>query len=178
MSKVSKSNYYNKGWIFSFFDFSLKHKILKANKSFLLHIQMELCYKSLKEIINILNDELNQKSNDVMTPLGYYISSELFIEILESVDYLHKQKPSIIHRDLKPSNILVTNGLNGRFVKLADFGLAVIHESEEQTHTKYLGTEGYVAPEVMLTRKYNTKADIYSLGVIASKLFNIDIYSK
>ena len=57
---------------------------------------------------------------------------------------------------------------------MADFGLAVIHESEEQTHTKYLGTEGYVAPEVF-NRKYDTKADIFSLGVIASKLFNIDI---
>jgi serine/threonine protein kinase len=67
-----------------------------------------------------------------MTPLGYYISSELFIEILESVDYLHKQK--VIHRDLKPTNVLITNG---RFVKIADFGLATIHEFERQSHTKY-----------------------------------------
>jgi serine/threonine protein kinase len=49
-----------------------------------------------------------------MTPLGYYISSELFIEILESVDYLHKQK--VIHEDLTPTNILITDGTNGRFV--------------------------------------------------------------
>jgi serine/threonine protein kinase len=108
-----------------------------------------------------------------MTPLGYYISSQLFEEILESVDYLHKQK--IIHRDLKPNNILITDGTNGRFVKIADFGLATFHLFDGQSHTKYKGTIRYAAPEVMSSRKYDTKADIYSLGVILQELFNIDI---
>jgi serine/threonine protein kinase len=40
-------------------------------------------------------------------------------EILKGVDYLHKQ--NIIHRDLKPNNILLTDGINGRFVKIANF---------------------------------------------------------
>ncbi len=78
-----------------------------------------------------------------MTPLVYYISSELFIEILESVDHFHKQK--VIHIDLKPTNILITDGMNGRFVKIADFGLATIHEFEGQSHTKYSGTPKYRA---------------------------------
>jgi serine/threonine protein kinase len=68
-----------------------------------------------------------------MTPLGYYIASELSIEILESVDYLHKQK--VIHRDLKPNNILITDRMNGRFVKIADFGLATFHEFDG--HKRY-----------------------------------------
>jgi alpha-tubulin suppressor-like RCC1 family protein len=148
-------------------------EILKAEKTLLLHIQMELCSKTLKDLINQLNQELNQKPEEVMTPLGYYISSELFIEILESVDYLHKQK--VIHRDLKPTNILITDGENGRFVKIADFGLATIHEFEGQSHTKYSGTPKYRAPEVCSKNKYDLKADIYSLGFILQDLFNFDV---
>ncbi len=62
----------------------------------------------------------------ILVSKGYFISSELSVDILQSVDYLHKQK--VIHRDLKPSNILITYEMNGRFVRIADFGLAVIHE--------------------------------------------------
>ncbi len=148
-------------------------EVFKPNKTLLLHIQMELCLISLREVTIKLNNELNQKPNEVMTPLGYYIASELSIEILESVDYLHKQK--VIHRDLKPNNILITSGMNGRFVKIADFGLATIHEFEGQSHTKYRGTIKYSAPEVMRTKNYDMKADIYSLGVILQEIFNIDI---
>ena len=124
----------------------------------ILYIQMELCLNTLKQIIEKVNKELNQKLSQVMTPLGYCIASELFTEILESVDYLHKQK--VIHRDLKPNNILITDGMNGRFVKIADFGLATIHEFDGQSHTKYKGTVRYAASEVMSSRKYDTKADI------------------
>jgi serine/threonine protein kinase len=42
-----------------------------------------------------------------MTIFEYNFSSELFKEILECVNYLHKQ--NIIHRDLKPENILITD---------------------------------------------------------------------
>jgi serine/threonine protein kinase len=111
-----------------------------------------------------------------MTPIEYYISSELFVEILESVNYLHKLNPPIIHRDLKPANILITNGLNGRFVKIADFGLAKYHTFSDETHTQGVGTVKYIAPEVLKGRNYNTKADIFSLGV-AEELFDIDVYS-
>jgi serine/threonine protein kinase len=96
------------------------------------------------------------------------------IEILESVDYLHKQNPPIIHRDLKPSNILISFGINGRFAKLADFGLAKLHEFDEQSHTKGVGTFKYMAIEIKEGKKYNTKSDVYSLGVIVQELFNFD----
>jgi alpha-tubulin suppressor-like RCC1 family protein len=81
---------------------------------------------------------MEQKQNDfkrklfeVMTSLEYYISSELFEETLEAVNYLHSLKPPIIHRDLKPNNILITDGTNGRFVKIADFGLSTFHKFDE-----------------------------------------------
>ncbi len=83
---------------------------------------------------------------------------------------MHKQK--VIHRDLKP-NILITDGMSGRFVKISDFGLVTIHEFDGQSHAKYKGTQKYVAPEVLRTRNYDLKIDIYSLGAILQELFNI-----
>jgi serine/threonine protein kinase len=67
---------------------------------------MEFCDKTLRDVIEEIDGNIEMKSNKTLTPIDYYIASELFIEILESVDFLNKQKPSIIHRDLKPDNIL------------------------------------------------------------------------
>jgi serine/threonine protein kinase len=47
------------------------------------------------------------------------------------------------------------------------------HDFENQTQTKVKGTASYTAPEVK-TRKYDTKADIYSLGVIIEEMFNFN----
>jgi serine/threonine protein kinase len=58
--------------------------IFHSANSYLLHIQIELCYKTLKEIVEQINKELNQKKNETMTRIGYYILSELLFEILES----------------------------------------------------------------------------------------------
>lgn len=153
---------------------SLGHVVFDPNRPLLLHVQMELCSNTLRDVIKQLNTALNQKESEEMTPIGYYIASEMFKEIVESVDYLHNKNPPVIHRDLKPTNILISHGFSGRYVKLADFGLATIHEFDEQSHTLGSGTMKYMAPEV-LTRKYDTKADIFSLGVIIQELFNINI---
>jgi len=148
-----------------------KHSWTENNE--ILYIQMELCYSTLGDILLKKRNEFQRKEFEVMSRLEYYVSSELFKEILKGVDYLHEKK--IIHRDLKPNNILITDGTNRRFVKLADFGLATIHESEKQSHTKYLGTHSYTAPEVFHSKYYDSKADIYSLGAITPQLFDIDI---
>jgi serine/threonine protein kinase len=137
---------------------------------------MELCVQTLKDVIENLNLNLNEElrmgTKNSMTPIIYYVSCEIFIEILECVSFLHKQ--NVIHRDLKPPNILITEGINGRFIKIADLGLSKIHEKNDQSHTQFLGTLNYMAPEVVKSKKYNTKADIYSLGVIIKELFNFE----
>jgi serine/threonine-protein kinase ULK/ATG1 len=60
-------------------------------------------------------------------------------------------------------------------VKIADFGLMAIHNFSEQSHTIDKGTPKYMAPEVINNKKYDTKADIYSLGVIFLNLFDLEI---
>jgi serine/threonine protein kinase len=69
---------------------------------------------------------------------------------------------------------LLIETINGYKVKLTDFGLSTYHEFIDQSHSKYTGDRRYRAPEID-GRKYNTKADIYSLGVIMQILFNFDI---
>jgi serine/threonine protein kinase len=156
-------------------DHIVQYKTSWVENKDVIYIQMQLCFNNLSQILEQKQKEFKRKQFETMTPLEYYISSELFKEILESVNYLHNQQ--VIHRDLKPENILLTDGLNGRFVKVADFGLAVIHEFETQTHTTDRGTPKYTAPEMIRGRNYDTKADIYSLGVITEQLFDVNIYS-
>jgi len=134
---------------------------------------MELCYKTLRDVINEINQNIEMKSNETLTPIGYYIASQLFIEILESVDFLHKQNPPIIHRDLKPENILLKKESN-RLIKIADFGLVAIHEFAQQSHSIDKGSPKYTAPEVVHSSKYETKFDIFSLHVVMQELFCID----
>jgi serine/threonine protein kinase len=153
-------------------------------ESVTLCVQMELCEKALKDIINEIENDSNlitsENRTKRLTSLGYYIASQLFIETLEGVNYLHKQNPPIIHRGLKPENIMLKIGSNNRFVKIGDLGLVAVHEYADQSHSS-LGHSGdntnakYTAPEVLNSRSYNTKADIYSLGVILQELFKIDI---
>jgi hypothetical protein len=150
------------------------HAIFNKDNKLLLHIQMELCDTTLKEFLSRINRELNQHLN-FQTSIGFYISCEIFKEILEAVNYLHKQEPPIIHRDLNPSNILIKYRKNGRFIKIGDFGLAKILEHTIRFHTHHIGTSKYMAPEINHdTSKYDTKVDIYSLGALSQSIFNID----
>ncbi len=63
-----------------------------------------------------------------------------------------------------------------RFIKIGDFGLTFIQEYAEQIHAKDVGHIKYMAPEVGETGIHDSKADIYSLGVVLKVLFDIDIY--
>ena len=66
--------------------------------------------------------------------------------------------------DLKPSNILLSSPRKP-VLKLADFGFAQ-HFSDDETATKIKGSPLYMAPEMLLRRKYDAKVDIWSVGII------------
>jgi fused-like protein len=144
------------------------------NNEIILFVIMDLCDKTLKEMIEEMKNYFSSKDNKTFTPIGYYIASQLFIDILESVLFLHRN--NIIHRDLNPYNIMLKMPENFEsFLRIVDFGLIAIHESSDQTHSSNKGNIEYIAPEAMDGRKYDTKADIYSLGILLTEIFDFDI---
>jgi serine/threonine protein kinase len=147
------------------------HGVFSPYNSLLLYIQMEYLPNTLTKILQQLKVELYNSKLRIST--FYYIASVFLVELLECVNYLHNWNKPIIHRDLKPENVLITDGSNGRFIKLADFGLSTFHEFSQQSHSQ-VGTMNYIAPEVP-SQNYNTKADIYSLGAIIEEIFDVDV---
>lgn len=99
---------------------------------------------------------------------------ELFIQALEAVQYAHNR--GIVHRDIKPENILVTHdGL----VKLLDFGIALATDNSTQQLTQLtktgeiVGTLAYMSPEQVSGQdSLDTRADVYSLGVVLYQLLS------
>ena len=77
------------------------------------------------------------------------------------------QLSPIVHRDIKPSNILVIQDASfGELVKILDFGIAKLIQSDSaQTHS-FMGTLAYCSPEQMEGKELDKRSDIYSLGVM------------
>ena len=141
----------------------------------ILYIQMELCgNKTLRDAID--NNLL--KTDDIKWKYIY--------QLLEAIKYIHDR--GCIHRDLKPGNIFIDNDND---IKLGDFGLVSVHSNvrEEKNNfwsgsffrnnnsAKYInyggelitmgiGTRFYCSPEQEKSKNYDSKTDIYSLGII------------
>jgi eukaryotic-like serine/threonine-protein kinase len=94
-------------------------------------------------------------------------SLKIIRDLLSALDYAHKQ--GIVHRDIKPANLLIEPG--GR-VKLTDFGVARIQDSGEATRTQgsMVGTLKYMAPEQVQGQKIDSRADLFSAGVMLYQL--------
>ena len=87
---------------------------------------------------------------------------EIIYQIAEGMKYIHMKK--IIHRDLKPTNILIAS--DGA-VKNCDFGISKLMSVEEQTMTRGVGSQKFMAPEIINEEDYyDEKVDVYSFGVL------------
>jgi HEAT repeat protein/tRNA A-37 threonylcarbamoyl transferase component Bud32 len=111
--------------------------------------------------------------------LGAEIVNEKPVETKKAVKYgidmctgmAVAHKVGIVHRDLKPANVLINNeGL----LKIVDFGVAAAHREGDTQLTKtgyVIGSPKYMAPEQILGRKVDERADVYAVGVIMYEMF-------
>jgi len=91
-------------------------------------------------------------------------ASHCIQQILESVNHCHSN--GVVHRDLKPENLLLASKSKGAAVKLADFGLAIEVQGDQQAWFGFAGTPGYLSPEVLKKEPYGKPVDIWACGVI------------
>ncbi|KAL4722328.1 serine/threonine-protein kinase gin4 [Fusarium chlamydosporum] len=94
--------------------------------------------------------------------LSEEVSIYFFRQIISAISYCHSF--NICHRDLKPENILISADLQ---IKIADFGMAALHQTDTHQLATACGSPHYAAPELLKNRQYRgDKADIWSMGVI------------
>ena len=111
---------------------------------------------------------------ELLTPLTKHIHNSVFTAedvIKLGTDMCRAlelcQTKSIIHRDIKPENIFCSKTGN---YKLGDFGIA--REMSGTSAMTRVGTPAYMAPEIAKGFAYNSKADIYSLGIVLYRFLN------
>ena len=91
-------------------------------------------------------------------------AAKIIYKLCAAVSFLHHY--GIVHRDLKPENILMTEDTNNADIRLVDFGLGKIIGPGEECNEPF-GTFSYVAPEVLLSKPYNSKVDMFGIGIIS-----------
>jgi len=141
-------------------------------------IAAELTHPNIIKVIDVVPDPLQPyvvlefvdgdnlkqaiiKHNQLVVERPLYI----LIEIAEGISHLHSK--NIIHRDIKPENIIVTEK---PLIKIVDFGLSIQNKGQPVVTKSISGSPSYLAPEIILERKYSEATDIYSFGVTAYEL--------
>jgi len=89
----------------------------------------------------------------------------LVSQVAAAVDYAHSK--GVIHRDIKPSNLIL---FESERVKVTDFGIAKLVDSEMTQSGTLLGTPSYMSPEQAMGEKLDGRSDIFSLGVCAFEM--------
>lgn len=118
-----------------------------------IYIIMELCEVSLSAFIK-RRQRLSEST------------CRIFVRMLaDAMKYLRNNNVS--HFDLKPQNLLLTrpNSSSNYVLKICDFGFAQ-HLSLYEENETVKGSPLYMAPEIILKRKYDPRADLWSIGVI------------
>ncbi len=94
-------------------------------------------------------------------PLTLRAVLDIISQVGDALDYAHANR--VVHRDVKPANILIT-GENR--VKITDFGIARLDSSNLTQEGQLLGTPNYMAPEQIQGKEVDSRADLFSLGVV------------
>jgi serine/threonine protein kinase len=130
-------------------------------------VNLEECYESKNKVYIVMEYVEGGELFERITTLGRYTEEDARIAIrciAEGVQYLHDS--GVVHRDLKPENILLRSQDSVTDLKLVDFGLSHLVEEDQMLCTK-VGTVMYMAPEMLLRKPYDSKVDMWSLGIIS-----------
>jgi len=120
-----------------------------------LHILLEYCDSG----------DLSQAIRDRKDSLDYFDEQQItswFVQLSSAILFCHRMR--ILHRDLKTSNIFL-HGPN-KVVKLADFGIARVLQSEGSLASTVIGTPYYMSPELVNNELYSYKSDVWALGCV------------
>lgn len=105
-------------------------------------------------------------------PLEVKRALEICRQIAHALGAAHDA--GVIHRDVKPGNVIVCELGGQDFIKVVDFGLAVLRTRQWQSRNTgpgfTMGTPAYVSPEQVLGERIDARADIYSLGAVMYEL--------
>jgi len=96
---------------------------------------------------------------------------DIVVKISDALDYAHQQ--GVVHRDIKPANIMYNPATEE--IKIADFGIAHITDSNKTKTGIILGTPLYMSPEQLAGKKLNGRTDIFSLGVMLYQLLTAEL---
>ncbi|KAL9442080.1 hypothetical protein AB3S75_020564 [Citrus x aurantiifolia] len=107
----------------------------------------------------------NQLFRSYSAALPWSTRMKIALGAAKGLAFLHGEDIPVIYRDFKASNILLDSDYTA---KLSDFGLAKDGPEGEETHviTRVMGTQGYAAPEYVMTGHLTTMSDVYSFGVV------------
>ena len=97
--------------------------------------------------------------------IPFHTAADIIAQVADALEHAHKF--SIVHRDVKPANVVVAP--SGR-AKLTDFGVAYIPASNVTQTGSALGSPRYMAPEQVLGQPIDSRADLFSLGVVLYEL--------
>lgn len=95
-------------------------------------------------------------------PLPLELALDTAHQMAEALAFAHEH--GVVHRDIKPANVVVT-GRRGR-VKLTDFGIAHLLNSNQTQAGQMLGSPRYMSPEQAMGREVDGRSDIFSLGAV------------
>lgn len=102
-------------------------------------------------------------------PIDFERVCDLGIQLAEALDYAHQN--GVIHRDIKPSNVLLDAG--GR-LKVTDFGIARLIDSQATSTGQFLGTPSFMAPEQFAGGPIDGRADLFAAGVVMYRMTTRD----
>ena len=120
---------------------------------------------------------------DAHKSLGQHIPEDelwsIFLQCMKGLVYVHEN--GVIHRDIKPANLLMDNNLT---IKLGDFGVSAVKTDDDEStqyknanynffknsenmkyHQTFVGTQNYMAKEIVDENEYDQKVDVYAMGV-------------